>query len=1029
MKGFWSKKLPAFVLALIMTAGVMPAALAVEQSPCGHNNWSAWIRLDDDQHQRTCLTSGCSNVDKASHNWSSVYKSDAASHWQVCTDCGAQTAPAAHTYSGTMSYDANNHWDQCTVKGCDYKDNLGGHVDTNGDGKCDTCGYTGMAATVTVTFINCGSTYKTQTVNRGSAPSTNPGTPSKASSGGRKYTFKGWTTTNPGSAGLYNGQSYLSSAQVASKALTASTTYYALYTANTSTEITYEVAAGDSLAFDRADFKEVFDDVWGRDDTFRYAVFYADSSLKSSNGILYHDYGTRYEEELSRSDLEDHEFYYKSEDYLIDSLTFIADADADGRTVTLDFTLFGDDEYVDGTLTIEIQRAGSSSATRADITYEVDPGKTVSFDRSDFDDFFDDEFDGDDSFEYVVFEPDSSLKSSNGILYYDYEGRHEEEFSRSDLEDYEFYYRGGDYDIDDLTFVAVDDANGAIVTLDFTAYGDTEKVSGVLKILIGDVDTSSSDKGDIQYTVLPGKEVEFDRYDFYDFFREEYSGTPRYVTFEPDSSLKSSNGILYYDYDGRDEVDFSRTKLANTVFYYSDSDYGDYPLDELIFVADDDFEGTVTMDFRISYDEDKYVDGTLTITSEATAAGSIGFGSVRYAVTTGTAVQINAYDFARLFKSQHGANSTFQYVKFLSAPTTGSLYYSYYGSDRQQLTTSNASGYAYYLDATSSQRKLTELTYIPSGSNYCATIPFMAYGSGGRTVVGSVLISVTRNTVSEVYGVTPKNSSVTFPASNIYNAVYSATGSALASIQLLKLPDASVGTVNVSGGYVSYKADTSTRYGYNSGTQLISQLKFVPASGYTGSVEIPYVAYNSAGDAIASGTFSLGVVNTVKRFTDVTSSTWCYKYVTELSDAGVIDGYSDASFRPNNSITYGAALKLIMLAAGYAEQAPTDSSNVFSGYLARAKADGLVTGSVNLSGTITRLQVSQLAAKAMKLSITNLPSAKPFTDTSDVYVQALNAAGIVEGYFENGTSTFKPNNTLTRGHVATIVWRMRNYQG
>ena len=194
-------------------------------------------------------------------------------------------------------------------------------------------------------------------------------------------------------------------------------------------------------------------------------------------------------------------------------------------------------------------------------------------------------------------------------------------------------------------------------------------------------------------------------------------------------------------------------------------------------------------------------------------------------------------------------------------------------------------------------------------------------------------------------------------------------------------------------------------------------------------MEIPYVAYNSAGDAIASGVFSLGVVNTVRRFTDVTSSTWCYKYVTELSDAGVIDGYSDASFRPNNSITYGAALKLIMLAAGYSEQAPTDSSNVFSGYLARARADGLVTGNVNLTGTITRLQVSQLAAKAMKLSITNLPSAKPFTDTSDVYVQALNAAGIVEGYFENGTSTFKPNNTLTRGHVATIVWRMRNYQG
>ena len=43
-------------------------------------------------------------------------------------------------------------------------------------------------------------------------------------------------------------------------------------------------------------------------------------------------------------------------------------------------------------------------------------------------------------------------------------------------------------------------------------------------------------------------------------------------------------------------------------------------------------------------------------------------------------------------------------------------------------------------------------------------------------------------------------------------------------------------------------------------------------------------------------------------------------------------------------------------------------------------------------------------------------------------MQALNAAGIIEGYFSNGTSTYKPNSTLTRGQVSAIVWRMRNYE-
>ena len=187
------------------------------------------------------------------------------------------------------------------------------------------------------------------------------------------------------------------------------------------------------------------------------------------------------------------------------------------------------------------------------------------------------------------------------------------------------------------------------------------------------------------------------------------------------------------------------------------------------------------------------------------------------------------------------------------------------------------------------------------------------------------------------------------------------------------------------------------------------------------------MAYNSSGAAIAAGKFCLGVVNARKIFTDVTSSTWCYKYVVELADGKVIDGYGDGSFKPDNTITYGAALKLVMLAAGYPEQKPTDS-NVFSGYLAKARAEGIITRSnVDLTKPITRLQVAQLAAGALKLDTSNLSSVQPFTDTTDPSVQALNAAGIVEGYFSSGTSTYKPNNTLTRGQVSAIVWRMRNY--
>ncbi|WP_295579310.1 S-layer homology domain-containing protein [uncultured Oscillibacter sp.] len=1030
MKGFWTRKVPACLLAVIMVVSLMPAALAAD---CGHNNWSSWQKLNDTQHQRKCLTSGCPGTQEANHNWAAAYETDHNAHWQRCADCGAQTAHASHTYDGTMRSDATNHWDQCTV--CGYKENLGGHVDLNNDGKCDTCGYSMGTANITVTFMNGSSTYKSQSIRSGSSPS-NPGTPSR-SSNSKDYTFKGWSTRNPGSSALYDGQTYLSSAKVASTSLSSSTTYYALYEKKTDTTITWKVKPGNELSFKRSDFKDLFKDVYGNTELL-YVEFEADSSLKTSNGTLYTGRGTKDEDTFSKSNLEDYEFYYSKSrhgDYALESLSFVANSGAKGKTVTLDFTIYGeDDEELEGTLEIEITTSSSSSKNKGDISYEVKAGKTVTFDRKDFKNLFDDEYDDDDTFRYVVFEPDSSYKAANGYLYYDYNGGDEEKFTKAELDGEEFYYTSsrGDYALNDLTFVAGKEADGETVSLDFTLYGDDEELEGTLKILIGDVDKDDDDDdeddGDITYTVDDDGEADFDRKDFYNYFKDEDGGTFRYVRFYPDSTYKSADGAIYFDYDGDDEEEFSRSDLEEYSFYYSSDEYGDYELKELTFVAGKDFDEPLSIDFRLYNSDDDYVKGTLVIKpAKSTVISGSGYGNIRYYTTTGNAVQINANDIARFFSKEY-PGSTLRYVELIGVPSSGTLYHDYYtSSSRKQLTANNCKDQSFYYNATSSQYSLDELTYIPSGTNYCGSIPFTAYGTGSQSVQGSILISVTRSAVSEVYGVTPKNTSVSFPASAIYSAVYNATNTALASIQLLELPASNVGTVNVGGNYVSLKANITTRYGYNSGSEQISQLKFVPSSGYTGSVEIPYVAYDSKGNAIASGKFCLGVVNSVKRFSDVSSDSWCYKYVTELSDASIIGGYSDNTFRPNSTVTYGAALKLIMLAAGYTEQAPT-GSNTFSGYLSRAQKDGLVSGSVDLNKAITRLQVSQLAAKALKLSISNLSSNRPFTDTADVYVQALNAAGIVEGYFDNGSSTFKPNNTLTRGQVAAIVWRMRNYK-
>ena len=675
------------------------------------------------------------------------------------------------------------------------------------------------------------------------------------------------------------------------------------------------------------------------------------------------------------------------------------------------------------------------SARSADITYTVRPGSDTSFDVSDFESFYTKNCSG--TFKYVEFQVGTS-SYNNFSGYVTYEG---DALSRTGLTSNDFYYDDsyyGDYPIKRLALEADKNAATDSIEIGFTVYGGSgnntnQYAEGTLALEVSKSGSSSSSKGDITYTVKANDSVSLSGRDFEKFYDNDCSGTFKYVVFDRPSSSDYADGYIYYRYGKSKETYFSRSELNSYKFYYSDSDYGDYDLDELSFVSDRSFTGPVKLSFTVyggsGSKTNQSASGTLVISTGSSSTVSRYSGNIRYNTTPGTALQINPNDLAR-FYSKNVPGAALRYVVLTGIPSTGSLYYNYYGtsqygiSSRMQLTSSSASGKVFsFSPSSTSEYALSELTYIPSGSNYCTAVSFAAYGSDGSTVTGSILISVTASAVAEVYTVATKGTSVSFPASSVYSAVSAATGSGLASIQLLELPTATSGVLYCG----STRADLTTNYSYTSSSDSMTQLRFVPNGAYTGSVSIPYVALGSSGTAIAAGTVSIGIVNSVKKFTDISTSTWCYKYITELSDANIISGYSNGSFQEKNTITYGAALKLIMLAAGYSEQAPTTKGSTFSGYLTRAKADGLVEGNPKLNGSITRLQIAQIAAKAMKLSVTNLSNKKPFTDTNDVYVQALNAAGIIEGYFANGSSTYKPNNTLTRGQVSAIVWRMRNY--
>lgn len=161
-------------------------------------------------------------------------------------------------------------------------------------------------------------------------------------------------------------------------------------------------------------------------------------------------------------------------------------------------------------------------------------------------------------------------------------------------------------------------------------------------------------------------------------------------------------------------------------------------------------------------------------------------------------------------------------------------------------------------------------------------------------------------------------------------------------------------------------------------------------------------------------------------YSDVPSNEWYYSYVSDLSDKNIINGYEDGTFRPGGTVTYGEALKLILLAAGYGEQ-PATEAHWAGGYLNLALQWGIlpVGPSYDLDSPITRQQVAQIATRALGLRASMTKN--PFADCADPEVLALYEAGIVEGMEVGGRTCFVGEGSLLRSQISAIIWRMERY--
>ncbi|MFQ6975717.1 MAG: S-layer homology domain-containing protein [Oscillibacter sp.] len=150
-------------------------------------------------------------------------------------------------------------------------------------------------------------------------------------------------------------------------------------------------------------------------------------------------------------------------------------------------------------------------------------------------------------------------------------------------------------------------------------------------------------------------------------------------------------------------------------------------------------------------------------------------------------------------------------------------------------------------------------------------------------------------------------------------------------------------------------------------------------------------------------------------FADVKASSWFGKYVIDLYNDGIINGTSATTYAPNNTLTWAAALKLLLVSNGDLKAADATGADWSKNAIAKAAELGLVAADLDGAKAISRLEFCQVAAKLNKLAESKTES--KFTDCTDGYVMALVDAKVISGMTE---TTFEPAASLTRAQIAKI---------
>lgn len=158
-------------------------------------------------------------------------------------------------------------------------------------------------------------------------------------------------------------------------------------------------------------------------------------------------------------------------------------------------------------------------------------------------------------------------------------------------------------------------------------------------------------------------------------------------------------------------------------------------------------------------------------------------------------------------------------------------------------------------------------------------------------------------------------------------------------------------------------------------------------------------------------------------------------YIKTLASDGMINGYEDGSFKPDNTITRAEFAKLVSVifeitSQDVQEYEDVKSDDWFKPYVDKLSGAGIVTGydgKFSPYDNITRQDAAVICLRISEKCSAKLDGESEFADKANIASYALEAVGALSANeIMNGDGTnFYPLNNLTRGETAAILCRLK----